>query len=92
MTLLLLIGTKALQGIEQIAEQSQHGLALATLVIFHLRKKQSMKKVALPRHLPLIPVPTTTHSYAQYVNRSQALSWHRLQPNQFSTTTSLSVK
>ena len=37
-TLLLLIGTKALQGIQQIAQQNQHGLALATHLIFHIRK------------------------------------------------------
>ena len=37
-TPLLLIGTKALQGIQQIAQQSQHGLALATHLIFHIRK------------------------------------------------------
>ena len=37
-TLLLLIGTKALQGIQQIAQQGQHGLALATHLVFHLRK------------------------------------------------------
>ena len=30
LTLALLIGARALQGIEQIAQQSQHGLALAT--------------------------------------------------------------
>ena len=33
-----LIGVQALQGIEQIAQQSQHGLALATQVIFQLRR------------------------------------------------------
>ena len=38
LTLTLLIGTNALQGIEQIALQDQHGLALATQLIFQLRK------------------------------------------------------
>ena len=37
-TLLLLIDTKALQGIQQRAQQGQHGLALATHLVFHLRK------------------------------------------------------
>ena len=38
LTLALLIGARALQGIEQIAQQSQHGLALATQIIFQLRR------------------------------------------------------
>ena len=38
LTLTLLIGAQALQGIEQIAQQSQHGLALATQIIFQLRR------------------------------------------------------
>ena len=37
-TLLILIGTKALKGIQQIAKENQHGLALATHLIFHIRK------------------------------------------------------
>ena len=37
-TLLLLIGTKALKGIQQLAQENQHGLALATHLIFHIRK------------------------------------------------------
>ena len=40
LTLALLIGARALQGIEH---QSQHGLALATQIIFQLRKNHSRK-------------------------------------------------
>ena len=44
LTLTLLIGTKALQGLEQTALQSQHGLALATQLLFQLRKVIHQKK------------------------------------------------
>ena len=37
-TLLILIGTKALKGIQLIATENQHGLALATHLVFHIRK------------------------------------------------------
>ena len=36
LTLTLLMGTKALRGLEQIAQQTQHGLALATQLVFQL--------------------------------------------------------
>ena len=36
--LLLLLRERATAGLHQLAESNQHGLALATLTLFHLRK------------------------------------------------------
>ena len=69
LTLTLLIGAQALQGIEQIAQQSQHGLALATQIIFQLRRT-IQEKGGLNQVPPAHPEPNSPgRSYEPFANK-----------------------
>ena len=54
LTLTLLIGTQALQGLEQIAQQNQHGLALATQLVFQLRRTIHEKAGSMRCRRPIL--------------------------------------
>ena len=86
LTLTLLVGTKALQGLEQIAQQSQHVLALATQLLFQLRKviheKAGLDEVPRPTQSP------TPHlSFEQSASSLQEQLLPRLPPKPSCTST-----
>ena len=68
LTLTLLIGAQALQGIEQIAQQSQHGLALATQIIFQLRRTIHEKET-FTKSILRTQSQTRRRSYEPFANK-----------------------
>ena len=88
LTLMLLIGTKALQGIEQIAQQDQHGLALATQLLSQLRKLIQEKGGLKCRKHTLSP--TARRPCGPSVSSSRVQWLQHLPPKPSGNTTSLS--
>ena len=64
--LLLLLRERAITGLHQLAEINQHGLALATLTLFHL--KPSMKKADSQNTLQSILSPMTLPDFGLLQN------------------------
>ena len=88
--LLLLIETKAVRGIAALAGENQHGLALATTILFHLRKTILEKKSGLaesPTGCPQPNDPSSLRAVAEHIAgavvtfecyRNPPALWHRV--------------
>lgn len=84
LVLLLLLGTEGVHGIHALANKSQHGLAAATHILFHLRRaileKGGLQELPVGSRLPNDPAGlrllNPLHSRHIVINRNASSSGH----------------